>query len=76
MANTFLVLSAVSVVVAAALTAAYLSGALDPVIKKIDAYFSKGKTRGEEKKMEVPGLKQGKDFVKGKKPYLAWICSD
>jgi hypothetical protein len=66
MVNRVLIVSAVVAFVAVALGAAYMSGALDPAIKKIGVYFFKTRAKAEQKKMEARGSKEGKDFAKGK----------
>lgn len=47
------------------LAAAYLSGALDPVIKEVGIMFFKAKAEAEAKKLQAQGMKQGEDFTKG-----------
>ncbi|CAG8976811.1 hypothetical protein HYALB_00009075 [Hymenoscyphus albidus] len=47
------------------LAAAYLSGALDPVIKEVGIMFFKAKAETEAKKLQAQGWKQGEDFTKG-----------
>ncbi|TVY19666.1 hypothetical protein LARI1_G003158 [Lachnellula arida] len=65
MANTYLVTSAVVAVFAMALGAAYMAGLLDPVIEQVGVMFFEAKAKGEEKKMEARGMKEGEDFLKG-----------
>jgi F0F1-type ATP synthase membrane subunit b/b' len=64
--NNLLIVSAVVALIAVALTAAYMSGALNPVIEKIGEYVFKTEAKAEEKKLEARGLKEGQDFLKGK----------
>ncbi|TVY93403.1 hypothetical protein LAWI1_G001477 [Lachnellula willkommii] len=59
MANTYLVTSAVVAVFAMALGAAYMAGLLDPVIEQVGVMFFEAKAKGEEKKMEAKGMKEG-----------------
>jgi hypothetical protein len=64
--NALLIVSAIVALIAVALGAAYMSGALNPVIEKIGIYLFKAKAKAEEKKLEAQGLKEGEDFFKGK----------
>ena len=64
--NTVLIVSAIVALIAVALGAAYMSGALDPVIEQIGIYLFKAEAKAEEKKLEAQGLKEGEDFFKGK----------
>ena len=64
--NTLLIVSAIVALIAVALGAAYMSGALNPVIEKIGAYLFKAEAKAEEKKLEAQGLKEGEDFFAGK----------
>ncbi|CAG8958875.1 hypothetical protein HYFRA_00011828 [Hymenoscyphus fraxineus] len=47
------------------LTAAYLSGVLDPAIKEVGIMFFKAKAEAEARKLRAQGWKQGEDFTKG-----------
>lgn len=70
MANAYLVTSAVVAVLAMAVGAAYMAGALDLVIERVWMMFFEARAEGEEKKMEVRGMKEGEDFFEG-----MWCCS-
>jgi len=59
-----LIISAIIALLAVALGAAYVSGALNPVIEQIGIYFFKAKAKAEEKALEGEGKKEGKDFLK------------
>ena len=65
MVNTYLIISAVVAVLAIALGGAYVSGALDPLIKEMGIFLFKAKAEAEAKKLQAQGLKEGEDFVKG-----------
>ncbi|TVY58949.1 hypothetical protein LCER1_G001521 [Lachnellula cervina] len=65
MANAYLVTSAVVAVLAMAVGAAYMAGALDLVIERVWMMFFEARAEGEEKKMEVRGMKEGEDFFEG-----------
>jgi len=64
MANKVLIYSAALAVFIVAVTVAYMTGLLDPVIKETAFYFMKTKAKAEEKKLEAQGLKEGEDFLK------------
>jgi hypothetical protein len=49
--------------VAGGLAAAYMSGALNPLIEQLGMYFFKAKAKAEETKLEAQGLKEGQDFM-------------
>jgi hypothetical protein len=68
MPETYIIASIVVALVTVALTAAYLSGALDPVIKEMGVMFFKAKAEAEAKKMQAQGMKEGEDFLKGLYP--------
>jgi hypothetical protein len=76
--NALLIVSAIVALIAVALGAAYMSGALNPVIEKIGVYLFKAKAKAEEKKLEAQGLKEGEDFFKGKSTvfWRCWRCAD
>jgi hypothetical protein len=65
MVNAYLVVSAIVAIIAIVLGAAYTTGALDPIIEKIGVYIFKAEGKAEEKKLEVQGMKEGEDFLKG-----------
>jgi hypothetical protein len=65
MPETYIIVSIVVALVTVALTAAYLSGALDPLIKEMGVLFFKAKAEAEAKKMQAQGMKEGQDFLKG-----------
>ncbi|TVY71316.1 hypothetical protein LSUE1_G007359 [Lachnellula suecica] len=65
MANIYLIASVVVAIIAIALGAAYMTGALDPVIEKVGIMFFKAKAEAEAKKMQAQGMKEGEDFFKG-----------
>ena len=65
MANAYLIISAIVAIIAVALSAAYTTGALDPVIEQIGIFLFKAKAEAEAKKLQAQGLKEGEDFVKG-----------
>lgn len=65
MVNAYVLFSAIVAVIAIALGGAYVSGALNVVIEMIAVYFLKAEGKAEEKKLEVQGLKEGEDFLKG-----------
>ena len=65
MVNTYLIVSAIVAFVAIALGAAYMSGALDPVVEEIGIFFFKAKAEAEAKKLQAQGMKEGQDFFKG-----------
>ena len=75
MVNAFLIVSAVIAIIAVALGVAYMSGALDPVIKRIGIYLFKAEAKAEEKKLQAQGLKEGENFLKGELPQEL-VCSD
>ena len=55
----------VSAIIAITLGAAYIAGLLDPVIEQVGVMFFRAKAKGEEKKMEARGMKEGQDFFEG-----------
>ncbi|EHL01353.1 hypothetical protein M7I_2686 [Glarea lozoyensis 74030] len=65
MPETYIIVSIVVALVTVALTAAYMTGALDPVIKEMGVLFFKAKAEAEAKKMQAQGMKEGEDFFKG-----------
>lgn len=68
MVNNYLfIIPIVVAIVAVALGIAYQTGALNPIIEKIGVYYFKAEAKAEEKKMEAQGLKEGEDFLKGKR---------
>ncbi|EPE25100.1 hypothetical protein GLAREA_11681 [Glarea lozoyensis ATCC 20868] len=64
MPETYIIVSIVVALVTVALTAAYMTGALDPVIKEMGVLFFKAKAEAEAKKMQAQGMKEGEDFFK------------
>jgi hypothetical protein len=64
MPETYIIVSIAVAIIAVALTAAYLAGALDPVIKEMGVMFFKAKAEAEAKKMQAQGMKEGQDFFK------------
>ena len=64
--NSLLIVSAIVALMAVGLAAAYMSGALNPIIEKVGEYIFKAEAKAEEKKLEAQGLKEGQDFLKGK----------
>jgi hypothetical protein len=67
MVNTYIIISVVVAIIAVALGVAYQAGALDPIIEKIGVYYFKAEAKAEEKKKEAQGMKEGEDFLKGKR---------
>ena len=66
MPETYIIISIVVALLSVALTAAYLSGALDPAIKEMGIFFFKAKAEAEAKELQAQGMKEGEDFLKGK----------
>lgn len=64
--NPLIIFSIVFAVFAAAVGAAYTSGALDPVIGEIAKYMFKAKAEAEMKALQAQGLQEGQDFIRGK----------
>jgi len=72
MVNAYLIVSAVLAFIAIALGAAYMSGALDPVIEQGGIWFFKAKAEAEAKKLQAQGLKEGEDFMKGEWRFMSY----
>ncbi|TVY26198.1 hypothetical protein LHYA1_G005543, partial [Lachnellula hyalina] len=65
LANMAIMSILVSAIIAITLGAAYIAGLLDPVIEQVGVMFFRAKAKGEEKKMEARGMKEGQDFFEG-----------
>ncbi len=73
MVNAYLIVSAAVAFIAIALGAAYMSGALDPVIEKFGTWFFNEKAEAEEKKLQAQGLKEGEDFMKSELLFTSYF---